>query len=393
MYQVHLAFGNACNLNCDYCFVNKSHVSLPTYEQCKNTIDEIVKKIGIDHIHQFYLFCTSEPFINQDLFWKCYHYIESLGIQPYNITIITNGSLLDIDNHLQDFKNRGYILISLDGPKDVHLASRKGSMDYWDSLESNIRKLRDNNIKVTASMVVRPDSSDIFDNCIKVFDMGIDKILMNLERKLNFTDEELNIIKNKYETFYSKLYNTIKSTKNFELIYKFQLGNDLLNILWKDNFKQNYGCHKYQSYIMPVIDIDGNIFECDYDVGNKSRSIGNIFTDDKFDPPRKNPDYIVAANCELCKWKNICPTLNYMCEKRDPKAECIVNKTKYEWIDKIHEILIQEFGKGNFSALYNTEMIYQLELSYRGDKKDYNKYIKYFPNYSNLIEEQAKIKR
>lgn len=119
-----------CNQRCAYCvysdkYENRSHTNLRMdFEIAKKGIDMILEH-SIDAEELFFGFYGGEPLLEKELIRKCMNYVEN-NVEGkkihYNIT--TNATLLtdDIIPLLADHKVT--LLISLDGPADIHNKNR-----------------------------------------------------------------------------------------------------------------------------------------------------------------------------------------------------------------------------------------------------------------------------
>lgn len=122
-----------CNFRCSYCTytyggdsLHRSHsADRMTWEIAKTAIDFYANrtrdKKGIN-----IGFYGGEPLLEYDLIKKCIEYANKLfrgKNLTYNLT--TNGSLLDAEKLIYLVDNNVTILISLDGPKEIHNKNRK----------------------------------------------------------------------------------------------------------------------------------------------------------------------------------------------------------------------------------------------------------------------------
>lgn len=115
---VHINLTENCNANCSYCYQehNNNSIDYNDYKKILNSIDglESIKKI---------VFFGGEPLLKKELIIQTIlRYKNKL---KYEIT--TNGILLDEDI-LKLFKDYDVqVIISFDGPEEIHNALRKGA--------------------------------------------------------------------------------------------------------------------------------------------------------------------------------------------------------------------------------------------------------------------------
>lgn len=119
-----------CNQRCDYCvysgkYNNRTHSNVRmSFEMAQKGIDLILHS-SLDAPQLFFGFYGGEPLLEIDLIKKCIEYIdkniEGKKVQ-YNIT--TNATLLTEDIIELFSKHNVALLISIDGPADIHNKNR-----------------------------------------------------------------------------------------------------------------------------------------------------------------------------------------------------------------------------------------------------------------------------
>jgi len=121
-----------CNYRCGYC-VYKGHMDEKRVHGIKNMSFDIAKKAidylfghshnGKDKAIGFY---GGEPLLNFELVKKCVEYANScFGTKKIGFTITTNGSLVTKEIAQFLFDHDFTVLVSVDGPKEIHDAYRK----------------------------------------------------------------------------------------------------------------------------------------------------------------------------------------------------------------------------------------------------------------------------
>ncbi len=125
---LHVA--HTCNLNCEYCFAaqGKYHGqrSLMSFEVGKQALDFLVAHSGTRRNLEVDFF-GGEPLMNWDVVKQLVEYarsIEKEANKNFRFTLTTNGVLLD--DEITEFANREMhnVVLSLDGRKEIHDASR-----------------------------------------------------------------------------------------------------------------------------------------------------------------------------------------------------------------------------------------------------------------------------
>ncbi len=103
-----------CNFNCSYCNSPNIREGEMTTEQIYEMIDELAE-MGLQRIG----FTGGEPLLFRDI-GKIISHAKAKGIMT---SMVTNGSLLK--NKFAEIKDLDLILLSLDGPKEIHEAVRE----------------------------------------------------------------------------------------------------------------------------------------------------------------------------------------------------------------------------------------------------------------------------
>ncbi len=125
--QIDICFSEKCNLDCDYCFVNKTSDKVLDIKKIKSAIDIFLDFPGKN---KTITFTTSEPFINPRLFRDSIKYIfQEVKKKNINILVIatTNGILFnrEMQEFIKRLDDRFILNFSLDGKEDSHNAHRK----------------------------------------------------------------------------------------------------------------------------------------------------------------------------------------------------------------------------------------------------------------------------
>ncbi|MEA3295822.1 MAG: radical SAM protein [Patescibacteria group bacterium] len=133
MNQLSLEITQNCNLRCKYCVYGEDYFYYRSrsnkemeYEVTKKGIEYVFNIINERNKKEFSLsFYGGEPLLNFEIIKKIVKYSKKLFNKwKLRFSITTNGTLIDeeIINFL--ILNNFQVLISLDGPKDVHDAKR-----------------------------------------------------------------------------------------------------------------------------------------------------------------------------------------------------------------------------------------------------------------------------
>jgi radical SAM domain protein len=188
--SVTLNISNQCQLACRYCFEHDKNGTLMSFDTAKKIIDEVAlsRKGNPFSISLF----GGEPFLNWDVIHKMLRYIDEKNYPMSSIGATTNLVLLT-DDMLEDIvKYNFYLLISIDGTKDVHDWNRSNS---FDQVYKNLIKLINSGLPskcIKARLTVTPDTcSRLFDSFKFIWDLGIHRLAPMTVRDTEWSEEEL----------------------------------------------------------------------------------------------------------------------------------------------------------------------------------------------------------
>ncbi len=138
--QLDICFSEKCNLNCDYCFVNKTSTDILDFETISSAVNTFFALAGEN---KTITFTTSESFLYPILFKKSVKYIyNEAARRKINVQVVatTNGVLFD--EKMRKFvsmldEDKFTLNFSLDGKARSHDAHRKVR---GDSAQSSFNK-------------------------------------------------------------------------------------------------------------------------------------------------------------------------------------------------------------------------------------------------------------
>lgn len=126
---MYLILTQKCNLKCSYCFLennpqrNQAQSSM-TIETAKKAIDKFVNKITSDNRDSgTIIFYGGEPLLKKDVFFEAVCYALTFSVR-WSFSIITNGTLIDLEIVKFCKEKNITVGLSLDGPKELHDLNR-----------------------------------------------------------------------------------------------------------------------------------------------------------------------------------------------------------------------------------------------------------------------------
>lgn len=149
-FSINFIINYRCNFRCKYCDSYNRKDKEMTTQQIFKMIDEFskmgTKRLGIT---------GGEPLLRQDI-GEIIDYAKKRGIKT---TITTNGSL--VPNKIKELKNLDLLLVSFDGPKEVH--ERYRMPESYDKAINAIKIAKQHGLKVWTTTVITNLSEDNID--------------------------------------------------------------------------------------------------------------------------------------------------------------------------------------------------------------------------------------
>lgn len=292
-----------CNLRCKYCPYSDNDIYDNRARANKNIkwgtvqkgIDFLVSNsLDVDNLH--IAFYGGEPLIVKELIIRAMKYAtEQVSGKRISFGLTTNATLLDHE-FAEAIKNYNIsILVSLDGPKEIHDKNRyyadgRGS---YDVLYHNIKHIKENIPKVYEKIkyntVISPGSDyhkifDFFRNNSDIFDLS--KVGFN-ELSMNYTDKtfhygEAYLEERNYETLKAYLLLLGKLKKEPILYHKVDIENIFSFKEFFSPIKETPPIAHPSGTCVPglkklFIDVNGDFFPCErIDEQSTLMHIGNV---------------------------------------------------------------------------------------------------------------------
>ena len=333
-----------CNLNCSYCYIEAGC-------QKKGMMDE---KIAIQIVNEYlemhkednlplnYAFHGGEPLLNFDIMKKVTEYAK-----PYrnrlNLSIQTNGTLIndEIAEFLKD--NNIDIGISIDGPQFIHDASRHylGGKGSFENVMRGIKILQKHHVNFGTISVLNGLNAKYMNETIdfflenKIYALSFSPIQRNGRGKddSNYYVDG-NAIFEAYKILFERIIAHNKTHDKNEWITERVLSNLIQSIFFnqKPFMCMNSPCGAARQIL--GIDVHGNFYACDNFTGDKDFLIGSLSKGHIKDqllasPVRKKATFRSKENikrCKDCTWRGLCGGLCYSADyysgcKEDEETE------------------------------------------------------------------------
>lgn len=163
--QLYLAVSESCNFRCKYCRQQKSHVlANMSLDEIKYAIDTF---LSVSKSPKSVVFFGGEPLLNFEGIRYAIEYIRTLN-PNISFSMVINGSLCKPEIASYFAQNNVEVIVSLDGPKEIHNASRlnlNGKSTYQEALKGYLN-LKEAGCVTGITTVIGPHNENQFDELI-----------------------------------------------------------------------------------------------------------------------------------------------------------------------------------------------------------------------------------
>lgn len=262
-YFVNLWVTNDCNFRCTYCYAKGILSEQYLTTETASKLIDFIKTTKADDETLVINFHGGEPLLNIDII-KYIIELSRKNFQECSFGITTNGSLIDNTNIDWLARNFNFNLsISIDGKKDTHNLNRVSldNLDNYDKIMRNAIELNKINRNVRIRMTVDKSTiSDLTENVAYFFELGFLNIVPVLDYFNDWSDSELVLIKESFDSLKQFLNERNYSESIFEV---FSISQMRLT-----------SCDAGRNYFS--VDYKGDIYPCIAVVGNEAFRIGSV---------------------------------------------------------------------------------------------------------------------
>ena len=342
----------SCNLGCIYCSANaKRSVRMMPAEIAIRTIDQLG---GLENLPEI-VFHGSEPLLNMDLIKEAVLYGENLdknsGKKVYfsmqsNLTLLTQEKIDFIKAH------RIGISTSLDGRELEHNLNRpyKNGMPSYSDVRRSIDKVLDFQKGLCAVCVITKNNVASLSEIVLDFEkIGITEIQFLPAVKCGGRGEYLasnEDLSRNYIKLFEQTFQRLREGSQ-KVIVK-AVTQYLSNFFLTTGIDACRACTPSSQHPLLAIDINGDIYPCDFFWGQKEKIIGNI-TKDSFKSILNNPKNprmkdIDESDCKICDWRRLCGggCLGDRLFSGGKPYYCKTHKTIFEYLSEKMDSLLEE---------------------------------------------------
>lgn len=350
-----------CNLRCEYCvysgkFSNRSHgTAVMNFETAMKGIDFFIEHSRATN-HIYIGFYGGEPLLEFEMVKQCVDYaLQRSEGKEIKFNLTTNATLLT-GEIIEFFENYDFdVVISLDGPREIHDKNRRfpnkahGSFDIvMANLRSVKQKFPDFFTKIRYNVVVDPENDF---SCFNSFFAGSDIIDRYMVTSWMLDDEFLkNDLREKYNAFYYD--------RDYELFKLFlaQLGRldpgnvSILVRNYAGDIEKKMGKNRFPATCLPdrghhsgpcmpgvfrlFMDVYGNFFPCErVNEMSEIMRIGNVNTGLDIERARRllNIGKVDEQECRNCWAIRHC----YLCAKAADAGDRLSKEKKGSKCDEV----------------------------------------------------------
>ncbi|MBN2129020.1 MAG: radical SAM protein [Sedimentisphaerales bacterium] len=312
MALVLLNVTRACNFDCVYCLIGslkQEGRSMP-YDVARRAIDRVMELPEED---RYVIFHGSEPMMNFALIKRLLLHSHKNGYK-IRYAMQSNGSLFDRENIDFLVEMETYIGISLDGTREHHNRNRPyaGGMPSYDDVMANVHLVIERQGGMGVICVVTKANVNSLERIVENLESeGITAVSFcpvssgNKDIAANEEDLIRNMVCILDRYFLAKLSGT--ATIEIENARKY-----LINLAPRTSPVNCVQCSIGSKYPLLGVDVNGDIYPCDYFWGQCEYLLGNI-QDDSFDSVINKPrdfrayrDVNDMRGCSKCDWRRFC---------------------------------------------------------------------------------------
>ncbi len=281
---LHVA--HTCNLNCSYCFASQGKYhgerALMSFEVGKRALDFLVENSG-SRTNLEVDFFGGEPLMNWEVVKQLVRYarsIEKACHKNFRFTLTTNGMLIDDDVIEFSNKEMSNVVLSLDGRKEIHDATR---VDYagngsYDKIVPKFQKLvaarGDKSYYMRGTFTHRnPDfTEDVFHMADLGFkELSMEPVVTGSDDPMRLDEKDIEIVKEQYEILAKEMIKRDKEGRGFTF-YHYMI--DLTK--GPCVYKRISGCGSGTEYM--AVTPWGDLYPCHQFVGEEAYKLGDVFS-------------------------------------------------------------------------------------------------------------------
>jgi uncharacterized protein len=308
--SITININQICNLKCAYCAAGGdgtygepfTQISIEkTFPQIKHFVDRLPKSSKFS-----VTFVGGEPLLHPHAVKAIHDYTVSICKERqirFNVSLVTNGTLIT-DEVAELLKQMNvHITISLDGTKDINDLVRpsKNNTSSTDATLNGLKKIASDRQKILSlgiAAVYSEHNKDVANNYKFFKSLNPDWIEINFP--YSEKSAELN---NDYILKMALLARTAWNTGGEKELRKLRAFDHYFKLLDAQQLIENH-CGAGKSYLM--VDSKNRLYTCPWEVGKPSEVVGNGENLDNEKLAKYSKSLIELNNCQSCWARHLC---------------------------------------------------------------------------------------
>lgn len=282
-----------CNARCSYCYEKGVEQKSFPVDKIDSLVDFIKKLEWKRNINITWF--GGEPLMNTKFIDELSQRLRENGI-PYISSMITNGSLITDDMIREKFFlwNLRHVQITLDGTSAEYKRIKNyinEDIGKFENIINNIENIATNGVSVNVRVNI--DKNNIDD---------VKKLFLYLELKFSNSDKI-----RYYPAFIDATENDVPEDKRedvlLEIFHELKYPAKLMAVNKLHNRALATSCHRHQINAYSI-DVDGNVYRCEHDVGHAENKLGDVVDGVKYDT--RDVPQSLRDTCRACVYLPKC---------------------------------------------------------------------------------------
>lgn len=316
----------SCNFSCPYCYEKFKAGFMP--DDVQDAICNQIELAAKSNQYISIIWYGGEPTLAKEIIFKMSQKIIDICNKysvKYNANIITNGYLIDDEfiNQMKKFRITS-VQITLDGPREIHNLTRKlkDNSGTFDIIIQNIKDIISKGINVNIRVNITKSNESYFTlllDTLAGYGLQMCKVLPS---EIIPYEESSN--SNVLKEYLNRKEWALKVLEYRKMLYE----KGFYDCAYPYNPRKKFNYCSAVNANSFVIDPYGNLYKCWTDIGNTSKSIGNILRNKNLNATNKlTSDYFLWSPFDHteCLECNILPFCVGGCPKlglRNKKPDC-----------------------------------------------------------------------
>ena len=275
--HVTLHLTNACNMACDYCYVDHNAIKAMPRETAFAAV-ELAGRLTPERASSGIIFFGGEPLLHKELIRETIAHAETLETATnrfFHFKATTNGLLLDDEFLTYSAEKNLFLALSMDGcpaAHDMHRVDTAG-MGTAAAVEKSALALLRARPYAPVMMTVNPDTAPLYAQSVKyLYGLGFRYLICSLNYAAPWTEADMDVLQAQYRELAEYYYKLTMAEEKFYLSpFEVKISS---YINQKTYCAERCELGKKQISVAP----DGLLYPCVQFVGDEAFAIGDVRT-------------------------------------------------------------------------------------------------------------------